>query len=227
MPRNTRSSSKRNRSRVPTDRYVLTVKPRGSTLLASTRALKRADFDVARPERVFWFETSCPKFNPEKKSYFMKLFTPLLVITLLGLAAAPCAHAQETAADSSAVQANLKQMEDAWVKALVSKDQTAVANMIADDFAGFNPEGKHVAKSQLLDAMKNEPNTLSSATNDNLDVHVYGPNLATVSGTTTEKGKDKHGKEFTRSYVWVDTWMERNGKWQCIAEGVMESRKKK
>jgi hypothetical protein len=99
--------------------------------------------------------------------------------------------------------------------------------MIADDFAGFNPEGKHITKSQLLDAAKNEPNTLSSATNDNMDVHVYGPNLATVSGTTTEKGKDKGGKQFTRSYVWVDTWMERNGKWQCIAEGVMESRKKK
>jgi len=157
----------------------------------------------------------------------MKLFAPLLAITLLAAAAVPCAHPQENAADSSAVQANLKQMEDAWVKALVSKDQTAVGNMIADDFAGLNPEGKHVTKSQLLDEMKNEPNTLSSATNDNIDVHVYGPNLATVSGTTTEKGKDKHGKEFTRSYVWVDTWMERNGKWQCIAEGVMESRKKK
>ena len=157
----------------------------------------------------------------------MKLFTPLLVITLLGLATAPCSHAEETAADSSAVQANLKQMEDAWVKALVTKDQAAVGNMIADDFAGFNPEGKHITKSQLLDAAKNEPNTLSSATNDNMDVHVYGPNLATVSGTTTEKGKDKGGKQFTRSYVWVDTWMERNGKWQCIAEGVIESRKKK
>ena len=157
----------------------------------------------------------------------MKLFTPLLVITLLGLATAPCAHAQENAADSSAVQANLKQMEDAWVKALVSKDQAAVGNAIADDFAGFNPEGKHVTKSQLLDEIKNERNTLSSATNDNMDVHVYGPNLATVSGTTTEKGKDKDGKQFTRTYVWLDTWMVRNGKWECVAEGVMESRKKK
>jgi ketosteroid isomerase-like protein len=157
----------------------------------------------------------------------MKLFTPLLISTLLAFAIAPCADAQENAADSSAVQANLKQMEDAGVKALVSKDQAAVGNMVADDFAGLNPEGKHVTKSQLLDEIKNEPNTLSSATNDDMDVHVYGPNLATVSGTTTEKGKDKHGKEFTRSYVWVDTWMERDGKWQCIAEGVMESRKKK
>ena len=72
-------------------------------------------------------------------------------------------------------------------------------------------------------------NTLSSSTNDNMDVHVYGPNVATVSGTTTEKGKGKgkDGKQFTRSYVWVDTWMERNGKWECIAEGVMQLPKKK
>src|SRR5437870_5931526 len=157
----------------------------------------------------------------------MKSFTPLLIITLLAFAIAPCAQAQENAADSSAVQANLKQMEDAWVKALINKDYGAVGNVIADDFGGFNPEGKHLTKSQLLDEVKNEPNTLSSSTNDNMDVHVYGPNLATVSGTTTEKGKDKDGKQFTRSYVWVDTWMERNGKWQCIAEGVMESRKRK
>jgi ketosteroid isomerase-like protein len=157
----------------------------------------------------------------------MKLFTPVLVITLLGLAAAPCAHAQGSAVDSSAVEAKLKGMEDAWVKALVNKDSATVGNMVADDFAGFNPDGKHVGKSQLLDEMKNESNTLSSATNDNMDVHVYGPSLATVCGTTTEKGKDKDGKEFTRSYVWLDTWMERNGKWQCIAEGVMKSPKKK
>ena len=157
----------------------------------------------------------------------MKLFTPVLISTLLALAAAPCARAQENAADSSAVQANLKQMEDAWVKALVNKDQAAVGNMIADDFAGFNPDGKHLGKSQLLDEIKNEPNTLTSSANENMDVHGYGPNLATVTGTTTEKGKDKAGKQVTRSYVWVDTWMERNGKWECIAEGVMQLPKKK
>jgi ketosteroid isomerase-like protein len=157
----------------------------------------------------------------------MKLFTPLLVITLLGLAAAPCAHAQESSADSSAIKAKLKEMEDAWVKALINKDHAAVGNMVADDFAGYNSKGKHRTKSQLVDEIKNETNTLSSATNDNMDVHVYGPNLATVTGTTTEKGKDKDGKQFTRSYVWVDTWMERNGKWECIAEGVMQLPKKK
>jgi len=79
----------------------------------------------------------------------MKLFTPLLVITLLGLAATPCAHAQENATDSSAIKAKLKEMEDAWVKALISKDYAAVGSVVADDFAGFSHDGKHATKSQL------------------------------------------------------------------------------
>ena len=52
-----------------------------------------------------------------------------------------------------------------------------------------------------------------------MDVHVYGPNIATVVGTSTEAGTDKDGKAFNRSYAWTDTWMERDGKWQCIASG--------
>jgi ketosteroid isomerase-like protein len=151
----------------------------------------------------------------------------LLVSTLLAFAIAPCSHAQEKSADSGATTAKLKAMEDAWEKALVSKDHSAVANMLADDFAGFNSKGKYQTKSQRVDEMKKETDTLSSAVNDKMDVHVYAPNVATVYGTSTEKGKDKDGKEFTRSYAWVDTWMERNGKWECIAEGVMQFPEKK
>jgi ketosteroid isomerase-like protein len=118
-------------------------------------------------------------------------------------------------------------MEDAWVKAFVAKDVSALENLVADDFAGFNPDAKHMTKAELLDELKNGPDTLSSSTNENMDVHAYGPSLATVCGTTIEKGKDKNGKQFTRSYMWIDTWMERDGKWQCIGEGVMELPKKK
>jgi ketosteroid isomerase-like protein len=157
----------------------------------------------------------------------MKLFTPLLVITLLGFAVAPCAQAQEKSADSSAIKTKLKEMEDAWAKALEKKDHAAVGNMVADDFAGFSSKGEHRTKSSLVAEIKNETDTLSSSVNDKMDIHVYAPNLATVCGTSTEKGKDKDGKEFTHRYAWVDTWMERNGKWECIAEAVMQFPEKK
>ena len=53
------------------------------------------------------------------------------------------------------------------------------------------------------------------------------PTGPSVVGTATEKGKDKDGKQFSRSFGWVDTWMERNGKWECIAEAVTLLSKKK
>lgn len=152
----------------------------------------------------------------------MKLFTPLLAITLVAFATTPCARAEDSSAGADAIKSKLKQMEDVWGKALMDKDSAAVGNMVAEDFAGFNSKGEKTNKSKLLDEIKNETNTLSSSVNDSMDVHVYAPNLATVCGLSSEKGKDKDGKEFTHRYAWVDTWMERNGKWECIAEAVMQ-----
>ena len=150
-----------------------------------------------------------------------KSLRPFLAIIILALAAARV-HAQ----DNSAIETNLKQMEDAWSKALKDKDQAAVGNMVADDYAGINSKGEHQNKTQLLDEIKSSTDTLSASTNDSMQVHVYGPSLATVVGTSTEKGKDKNGKQFSRSFGWVDTWMERNGKWECIGEAVMPLKKK-
>jgi len=151
-----------------------------------------------------------------------KSLVPFLAIILVAFAVAPCARAE----DNSAVETKFKQMEDTWAKALMDKDQAAVGNMVADDYAGVNSKGKHQNKSEMLDEIKTSTDTVSAATNDNMEVHVYGPNLATVVGTSTEKGKDKDGKQFSRSFGWVDTWMERNGKWECIAEAVMQMKKK-
>jgi ketosteroid isomerase-like protein len=148
---------------------------------------------------------------------------PFLAVILLVLAATPCARAQ----DNSAIEEKLKQMEDAWEKALMDKDQAAVGNMVADDYAGINYKGERQNKTQLLDEIKTSTDTLSASTIDNMQVHIYGPSVATVIGTSTEKGKGKNGKQFSRSFGWIDTWMERNGKWECIGEGVMQLKKKK
>jgi ketosteroid isomerase-like protein len=147
----------------------------------------------------------------------------LLAITIIAFALAPCARAE----DNSAIETKLKQNEEAWEKAWKDKDQAALGNILADDYAGINSKGERQDRSQLLDELKTSTDTLSATVNDTMEVHVYGPNVATVVGTSTEKGKDKDGKSFTRSFGWVDTWMERNGKWECIGEAVMTLPKKK
>lgn len=151
-------------------------------------------------------------------------------LTLLTVVVASCALLQTTSAavaeksmDTGAIKANLKQMENTWGDALLHKDHgvSVVSKMVADDFAGVNSKGKMQTKSSMLKEMKEETDTLSVSTNDHMEVHVYGPNVATVCGVSTEKGKDKGGKAFSHTYGWVDTWMERNGQWQCVAEAGM------
>jgi ketosteroid isomerase-like protein len=166
-------------------------------------------------------ETGSLLIQPGKKFSMKRSLRPFLTIILFALTGAPCIRAQ----DNSAIETNLKQMEDAWAKALKDKDQAAVANMVADDYAGITSKGEHQNKTQLLDEIKNSTDTLSASTNDSMQVHAYGPGLATVVGTSTEKGKDKNGKQFSHSFGWIDTWLERNGKWECIAEAVMSLKK--
>ncbi len=148
----------------------------------------------------------------------MKLFTATLVaITALGLCAAPLALALE--ADSSAVETKIKSMEDAWAAAQMQKDHGAsvVEGFLASDYHGITSKGEMRNKSEHIEKMRADTDTYTSSKNDSLKVHVYGTDVATVCGTSTEKGKDKDGKEFSRSYAWLDTWMLRDGQWQCIA----------
>lgn len=152
----------------------------------------------------------------------MKMLTSLFAITLATFALAPCVQAQGGSADAEAIKAKLTQMENDWVKALIGEDHgvAALGDLVADDYAGVNPDGIHQDKAAMIEETKKETGVLSSAVNESMEVHVYAPNFATVRGNTMEKGKDKHGKAFSRTYAWVDTWMERDGKWQCVAEAL-------
>ncbi len=155
----------------------------------------------------------------------MKPLKPLLALTLLACAVLPfgIAAAADEPADQAAITEKLKAMENQWGNAMLQKDHgsAVVGDMLADDFAGVSAKGEMRSKSDLLGEMKKETDTLTSSTADTMHVHVYGPNVATVCGTSTEKGTDKDGKAFTRQYGWVDTWMQKDGKWQCIAEAGM------
>jgi hypothetical protein len=141
----------------------------------------------------------------------------ILAITVLSLCATPFARAQT----ASGVEEKLKSMEDSWAAATLQKDHgvSVVDGLVSTDFFGVNEKGKIQNKGEWLERMRTDTDTYTYSKNDSMEVHVYGPNIATVVGTSTEKGKDKNGKKFSRSFAWVDTWMERDGKWQCIAEG--------
>ena len=141
----------------------------------------------------------------------MKTLIRLIATSLLVLPA----FAQEGKTDVSSA---IRQAEERWEAAVMKRDSNTVGELVANDYAGVNEKGAREDKAALLSRMEKEPETFTSAKITDLTVHVYSPNVAVAIGDAAEKGTDNKGKAFDRVYRFTDTWMERDGKWQCIAE---------
>jgi ketosteroid isomerase-like protein len=117
----------------------------------------------------------------------------------------------------TSVEGSLKDLENAWEASIPNHDAAAVQSLIASDFSGVSSKGKFTSKSSLLKELKNDKDTYTSAKNEKLNVHIYGSNVAVVTGSAREKGTAKDGTVFDRTYRFTDTWVDRNGQWQCVA----------
>ena len=136
-------------------------------------------------------------------------------------AASPAkAAATTTPAKKQSAEATLKEMENKWEAAIPSHDTSFAQSILAEDFMGVSSKGKSLNRSGLIAEFKKDKDTYKSATNGKMDVHVYGGQFAIVQGTSAEVGKDKDGKAFSRNYRWTDSWVNRNGNWQCVASHV-------
>jgi ketosteroid isomerase-like protein len=115
--------------------------------------------------------------------------------------------------------AALRDMENKWEGAIGKHDAATVEAMVADDFVGVSskPGAKVQNRRALLADMKSDKDTYTSTKNEKLDVRMFGSGVAVVVGTAREKGTGKDGKAFDRAYRFTDTWVDRNGKWQCVA----------
>jgi ketosteroid isomerase-like protein len=167
--------------------------------------------------------TPTPSASPSAKSTTTSEESPAAKKKEKAAATSPspaASLAAEKPAKKMSVEAALKDNENRWEAAIGKHDMAAVEAMVADDFAGVSSKGKVSNRRSVLSEMKKDKDTYTSAKNEKLDVHMYGASVAVVVGTSREKGTDKDGKAFDRSFRFTDTWLDRNGKWQCIASQI-------
>ncbi|HXY60721.1 MAG TPA: DUF4440 domain-containing protein [Chthoniobacterales bacterium] len=131
--------------------------------------------------------------------------------------AAKPATAASPAGKTAGKNMGVREMEDAWEAAVPKHDYTVVEGYVSADFSGVSSKNKFVSRSDLLSEYKGDKDTYKSAKNEKLNVKMYGPNVAIVTGRAREVGTGKDGKAFDRTFLFTDTWMMRGGKWQCIA----------
>lgn len=120
----------------------------------------------------------------------------------------------------------VRALEQSWESSYLTHDTTIIEKLVADDFVGTSSSGKTGTKSTLLAEAKKDTNVYKTAVSSDMVVHSFAPNVVVVTGIARETGKSKAGKEFSHAYRFTDTWVERNGEWQCVAASAMAMPKK-
>jgi ketosteroid isomerase-like protein len=102
--------------------------------------------------------------------------------------------------------------ERQWAESVATGDTSAIERILADDFIGVDPKGHLYTKQQMIDETRNAPKYFVSNRLHDVKVRFYGK-LAIAQGSETwEKRSGERGR-----FVWTDTWLRRNARWQIVA----------
>jgi len=148
----------------------------------------------------------------------MKRIT-LLGCAVLGITFLTCGYASLSAAgfaqQSTAIEQTLINLEREWSNAWMKADTATIDRIESNDFVGVDAMGVVYTKAEDIASIKNGEWKVQSIQLDDMKVRVYG-DTAVVTGRFTQKAQYKGAD---RSYTgrFTDTWVNRGGRWQCVA----------
>jgi ketosteroid isomerase-like protein len=120
------------------------------------------------------------------------------------------------AQEAGSVQSKIIAMEKAWNQAFKFRDKKALGEILHDSMVIVNDDGSLETKAGFLagvEAAKQSDD--QQAEPESIAVHVFG-DVAVATGVFKEKGVE-NGKAYTRRNRFVDTWVDKNGNWVCVA----------
>src|SRR5262245_40433634 len=102
--------------------------------------------------------------------------------------------------------------ERQWAESVATGDTSAIERILADNFIGVDPNGRLYAKQEMIDETRNAPKYFVSNHLNDVKVRFYGDTAIAQGSETWEKRSGERGR-----FVWTDTWLQRNGRWQIVA----------
>jgi ketosteroid isomerase-like protein len=107
----------------------------------------------------------------------------------------------------------IRESEKQWAESVASGDTSVIKRILADDFIGVDPDGNHYNKQTMVqETAKAAQYFLSNHLND-VKIRFYD-NFAIAQGDETWV---KRADSSTARFVWTDTWIFRNDKWEILA----------
>lgn len=137
-----------------------------------------------------------------------------IAVSMVGLVFGVAILAQT---QTGSVEQELIKLENEWMEAAFKHDIASIeklSRMMADELI-MTFDGSNLTKAQILEFVKSRKEELLSFVMDEWNVRVYG-DVAVVMARNTYKMRSA-GKETTDKIRFTDTWIKREGRWQCVA----------
>jgi len=114
--------------------------------------------------------------------------------------------------DQKEVERYIVESERQWAESVATGDTSAIDRILADDFIGVDPQGHFYNKQPMIDETRNAPKYFVSNRLNDVKVRFYGNTAVAQGSEAWEKRSGERGR-----FVWTDTWLQRNGRWQIVA----------
>ena len=143
-----------------------------------------------------------------------KLF--LFIASLIALSLIP-AHAAGERGKTADEQALINIKHD-WATALQKGDEAAIDRITMPDWVFTNPEGVLIPKAESIAAIKAGTIRFTSWKIDDIAVQRHGDTAVVLALQTQQV--TLRGSEITGQFRSTDTFVKRDGRWQCVASQV-------
>jgi len=138
----------------------------------------------------------------------MRKFLATTALVSLIYSMAPAQSADDHATD----RVYIRQAESDWAESVATHDVRVLERIMADDFEGVDIDGSHYSKADAIKEYRTHTIDFVSNHLSEVQIRFYGQ-AAVAQGSESWKKKDGTLGKF----VWTDTWIKREGKWQVVA----------
>jgi ketosteroid isomerase-like protein len=119
------------------------------------------------------------------------------------------------AASTAGDIATLTQLSNDWDKAIVAKNEQAIADNMAADFRQIDGYGNLETKTSFVKGIVDPKLTINPYTVEEFEVRLYG-DTALLSGRSRLTGT-YDGKAFVSNYRYIDIYVRKNGAWKIVS----------
>ena len=151
-----------------------------------------------------------------------RMYLGLAILLICAGVWTTCAAVGQTgkAAGFAEAERAVTKLEQEWFAIQQANDWAKLSKLISDDFVIVDSDGSLGNKETMVAGYKEEAPRVISLKMQVLVAHAVATNTVIASGLDDITTKGSNGAPTHRYERFIDTWILRDGRWQCVAEQI-------